>query len=303
MTKYFSEQEVGAPPRDTQEITERAWRGILAEVRRCVSTGAFGAHYPEVCPDGTYIFGTHLQDFEDAMLAEVPGISGYAEQDSVLEYMHVFRRKPSDYDILDLVQFCWGSVAKPRRIKNHNFHSHYDLAFDEDAGKQEFAEKIETIFRRNGIAYRLLEEGRIERVIPLAFQKVVSRRDFNTGDDELDRLLTAAQRKFLDYHPDSRQEALEALWDAWERLKTLDGQGDKKATTKLMLDTTAGEQSPQFRDALEREADELRTVGNSLRIRHSETTQEALAWPEHADYLFYRLFSLTRLVLAARSRT
>ena len=78
------------------------------------------------------------------MLAEVPGISGYAERDSVLEYMHVFRRKPSDYDILDLVQFCWGSVAKPRRIKNHNFHSHYDLAFDEDAGKQEFAEKIET---------------------------------------------------------------------------------------------------------------------------------------------------------------
>ena len=303
MTDYFSEQETGSPPRDVQEITERAWRGILAEIRSCVSTGAFGAHYPEVCPDGTYVFGTHQQDFEDAMLAEVPGLSGYAEQDSVLEYMHVFRQKPSDYDILDLIQFCWTKVAKPRRIKNHDWYYHYDLAFDEEEGKNDFVQKVETIFRRNGIAYRLLEEGRIERVIPVTFQEPLSRSDFKTGDDELDRLLSAAQSKFLDYRRDSRQEALEALWDAWERLKTLDGQGDKKAKAKLMLDRAAGSTSPVFRGALEQEAGALTEIGNSLRIRHSETDREVIARPEHADYLFYRMFTLVRLILDARSRT
>ena len=301
MTEYFSEQEKGAPPRDSQEITERAWRGILAEIRSSVSTGAFGARYPEVCPDGTYVFGTHLQDFEDAMLAEVPGLSGYAEQDSVLEYMHVYRQKPSDYDILDLIQFCWANVAKPRRIKNHSFHSHYDLAFDEEEGKQEFVQKVETIFRRNGIAYRLLEDGTIERVVPPVFREALSEPNIKTRDVELDRLLAAAQSKFLDYHPDSRQEALEALWDAWERLKTLDGDGDKKATTELMLDDTAGPTSPVFREALEQEARALTDLGNELRIRHSETDKEMLARSEHADYLFYRMFSLMRLILITRT--
>ena len=87
----------------------------------------------------------------------------------------------------------------------------------------------------------------------------------------------------------------------WERLKTLDGQGDKKAQTKAMLDATAGTSSPKFRDALEREAKEVTDIGNSLRIRHSETSQEKLASSEHVDYLFYRLFSLIRLILLRKA--
>ena len=174
--------------------------------------------------------------------------------------------------------------------------------FDEDARKsRSSAEKIETIFRRNGIAYRLVEDGSVERVVPPVFQEASSEPDFKTGDAELDRLLTAAQRKFLDYHPDSRQEALEALWDAWERLKTLDGEGNKKAKTKRMLGKAAGPTSPVFGEALEQEARALTGLGNDLRIRHSETDREVLARSEHADYLFYRMFSLIRLILATRS--
>ena len=85
-----------------------------------------------------------------------------------------------------------------------------------------------------------------------------------------------------------------------ERLKTLDGQVDKKARTKAMLDVTAGTSSPKFWDALEREAREITGIGNSLRIRHSETSQDMLATSEHVDYLFYRLFSLVQLILRSR---
>ena len=117
---------------------------------------------------------------------------------------------------------------------------------------------------------------------------------------ELNRLLSTAQRKFLNPNQEIRREGLEALWDAWERLKTLDGQGDKKARIKAMLDVTAGASSPIFRDAVEREAIELTDIGNSLRIRHSETSQEILATSEHVDYLFYRLFSFVLLILRSR---
>ena len=68
---------------------------------------------------------------------------------------------------------------------------------------------------------------------------------------ELNRLVSTAQRKFLNPSQEIRREALEALWDVWERLKTLDGQGNKKAQARAMLDGTAGASSPRFRDALE----------------------------------------------------
>jgi len=35
---------------------------------------------------------------------------------------------------------------------------------------------------------------------------------------------------------DVRRESLEKLWDAWERLKTVEPGGDKKAQAKALLD-------------------------------------------------------------------
>ena len=67
-----------------------------------------------------------------------------------------------------------------------------------------------------------------------------------------------------------------------------------------MLDHSAGPASPKFREALEGEAIALTNIGNNLRIRHSETSQEGLARSEHVDYLFYRMFSLIQLILLSR---
>ena len=199
-----------------------------------------------------------------------------------------------------MIEFCWASIGKPIHHDYHDFGKHNHLTFDKDAGREQLRTEVEEIFRRNGIAYELTEEGRIERLVPPVLQGALDQLESNTGDLELDRLLGTAQRKFLDPDPETRREALEALWDAWERLKTLDGQGDKKARVKAMLDHTAGTFSPKFRCALENEAMELTTIGNSLRIRHSETTQEMLATSEHADYLFCRLFSLVHMILESR---
>ena len=151
-----------------------------------------------------------------------------------------------------------------------------------------------------GLHIPLTEEGCIERLVPPMLRDLLAEPDFATADPDLNRLLSTAQRKFLDPDPDTRREALEALWDAWERLKTLDGQGDKKTQAQTMLDNAAGTSSPKFRDALEREATEINKIGNKLFIRHSETNQEKLARSAHVDYLFYRLFSLIQLILRSR---
>ena len=94
-----------------------------------------------------------------------------------------------------------------------------------------------------------------------------------------------------------RREALEKLWDAWERMKTLEP-GNKGESTKALLDKAATE--PGFRDLLETEARKLTEIGNGFHIRHSETTQTEIQSDNQVDYLFHRLFALIWLVLHAR---
>ena len=71
---------------------------------------------------------------------------------------------------------------------------------------------------------------------------------------------------------------------------------------KLLLDKAAGAASPGFRGMLELEASALTKIGNSLYIRHSETSQEPLVSGNHVDYLFHRLFALLTLLLRATGR-
>ena len=304
--RYFSERETGAPPRNDEKISVNVWRGLLTVIRTRTADGSFGARYPDICEDGTLTCGASIGMVDDALRVAIPKLADLIDQTyprftrTTLAALEMPDIQPSTLEILDLIEFCWESIGKPIEIDYHSFFRHHHLAFDKEVGRNEFRSEVETIFRRNGIAYRLTEDGHIERVVPPVFENLIIQSEANTGDSELDRLLAAAQRKFIDPSPEVRREALEALWDAWERLKTLNGQGDKKAGAKAMLDVTSGTSSPRFRDALEREAREVTDIGNSLRIRHSETNQEMLARSEHVDYLFYRLFSLIQLILRSR---
>ena len=112
-------------------------------------------------------------------------------------------------------------------------------------------------------------------------------------------MLAAARLKFLNPDPNVRREALEKLWDAWERIKTIESGADKKAQVKALLDKAATE--PNFRALVEAEATALTAIGNNFLIRHSETNRIAIGTDAHVDYLFHRLFSLIWMILNARS--
>src|ERR1700730_4158131 len=96
------------------------------------------------------------------------------------------------------------------------------------------------------------------------------------------------------------RKSVESLWDAFERLKTVDAAGNKRAGIAALLDGAAG--GPRFRQFLEAEARSLTEAGNAFQIRHHEVGQEAIASSAAVDYLFHRLFALTQLLLAARGR-
>jgi hypothetical protein len=119
-----------------------------------------------------------------------------------------------------------------------------------------------------------------------------------SGDAILDGLLRASIAKFKDAAPAVRKEGLERLWDAWERLKTLEAVTDKKVSIGLLLDRAASQ--PQFRSVLEEEAKALTSIGNDFHIRHFETNRAPVESEAHIDYLYHRLYALVHLLLYSR---
>jgi hypothetical protein len=291
---YFSEREQGERPREAEAIGEGAWGGIQALIRSRVEDGSFGASYPETCDDGAGPVGTDASALAKAVRADIPAFAEPPWFDSSPDV-------PGFLDILDLIEFSWRTIGRPIKGGYHSFFQHYHLSFDIDAGRDDFREAVNRIFRRNGLVYDLRDNGQIERLAPPVLREMLTAAVFRTSDSELDAMLERARRKFLDPDIVVRRESLESLWDAWERLKTLNGP-DKKTQFAAMLDKVAGSSSPILRDAVEKEARELTRLGNELQIRHAETNCEPVSESDHIDYLFHRLFALVTVVLKAEGR-
>jgi hypothetical protein len=254
--------------------------------------------FPERCPDGQAVCGCDTDALAASVLAEMPGFAWSLETMCLVEEGFLSQREPFAPDtllIMDFIEFIYASVAKPIPGKHHNFFSHHHLTFDQQSGQEEFRSTVNRIFSRNGVAFEMLSTGRIVRVLPPVLGEDLKRTIFRSGDRTLDNMLDECRAKFSDQNPLVRREALERLWDGWERLKSLADPGDKKRSIKIILDATAA--GPSLRARMEEEATELTSIGNSHLIRHSEVNQVPVIDVDQVDYLFHRLFAMIQLVL------
>src|SRR6266498_3153969 len=165
---FFSDREGEARPRTQEEITDAAWRGVVA---------------------------------------------------------------------LDLIDFVAQHVAEPVRYpgRYHKFFDHYHLNFDDQAGRTKFRSEIDQVFARNGIAFEIGPDNRVRRLGPPVIRESLRAAVFATGDREADALLQAARERFLDPKVERRREGIEKLWDAFERVKTLEPGADKRRKPPLCL--------------------------------------------------------------------
>lgn len=298
MPDYFSDRENGPKARTERVISPTVWAGVVALVQGLINSGAFGLRFPERCPDGQTVCGCDFESLAAAVAAEMPGLAWPLETTHKEEEDRFSQHEPFAPEtllILDFIEFVHDAVAKPIPGKYHDFFRHHHLSFDQQAGQDEFRATVNRIFSRNGVAFEMLSTGRIIRVLPLVLGDALRRTAFNTGDRTLDNMLDECRAKFSDRSPLVRREALERLWDAWERLKSLADPGDKKRSIMIILDATATE--PLLRARLEAEAIELNSIGNSHLIRHSEVSQVPVIDADHIDYLFHRLFAMIELML------
>jgi hypothetical protein len=286
---YYSERQRGPKPRTEETITAALWKNLVLVLEWFMTAHYFAKSFPKGCPDNGQPVGTDTVRFRDAIEAEIPGLK-WPLSDTV----------PDGFLSLDIVEFCFNYSAQPIEDGHHPFFDHYHLRFDVNAGRTEFVTAINEVFARHGSVYQLKDDGQVIRLTTAVLQETLASALFATGDAELDRMLETARSKFFNPDLSIRKEALELLWDAFERVKTVEAGKDKKAQIAALIDKASTE--PMFRKILDDEGNALTWIGNHFMIRHKETSKIPITESEHVDYLFHRMFAFIRLMLRMSGR-
>jgi hypothetical protein len=289
MKKLFTERHGQAPPRIAETLDSTTRSALLNLVSARIDEEWFGLDFPNKCDDGYAYAGTDVAKLRHRM-------KGYG----VLWPKEGFYEGtlPTDGQVFDLIEFSCEFIAEAQDPSFHSYMSHSHYKYNRDSGRDKFANDVNRIFERNGVAFEL-KEGEIVRIVPAVLQESLANTVFRTGDAILDNLLEVSRQKIMNRALEVRREALEKIWDAWERLKTIEAE-NKKAGVKVLLDKASPE--PVFRAKLEQEARELTEIGNTFMIRHTETDKIPATESAQVDYLFHRMFSMIRLLLHASGR-
>lgn len=290
MKKLFTERHGAIKPQVAETLDATARDALLTLIRARMDEEWFGLCFPERCRDGHAHAGTDFNKLRATM-------NGYG----LLWPSEPFEHDclPTDGQVFDLVEFTYEHVAEALNPEFHSYGSHSHYSYDQLQGQAKFATDVNRIFERNGIAFELAD-GEVRRLIPVPLHQELTRSIVHTGDDPLDQMLATATEKYLHRDPAVRRESIEKLWDAWERLKTIEAGKDKKTSTANILDKAATE--PGFRNLLEIEALQLTDIGNKFMIRHSEVGKVPITEPRHVDYLFQRLHAAIWLLLHSSGR-
>lgn len=288
MKKLFTDRHGRGKARTAETLDDTTRLGLIELVSTKIQLGWFGESFPDMCTDGYGNAGCDVDSMRKMLGAY--SVIDPADRDS---------RGASDPQVFDLLEFSYEKIAFPIEGQWHDYMRHSHYTYDQDKGRAEFQAEVNRIFERNGIVFELVD-GEVRRLGPAGFHEALGTAVFKTGDGPLDQMLEDAREKFLNRDLNVRRESLERLWDAWERLKTLEPGKDKKAKVKALLDHVAKE--PTLRQVVEDEANALTGIGNNFMIRHTEVGKVPVAISQDVDYFFQRLFSLIHLLLRATGR-
>jgi hypothetical protein len=309
-TNFYTDRTQGPRSRVREDIPAEVWRGLVGLVRRRIADGSLAREFPaRDCDDSPdAITSTDERAFETALGTLVPDLRKARETtpDSAGPLLNPGKVPPTPV-ALDVIDFTTLHVAEPVKRDPHPWASHEHLVFNKHAhnwGQEKFRGDVELIFARNGIAFTIGDDKQVQRLGPPEARLLLSDFAPNTTDATLDRLLRDAHGRFLSRNRQDRVDAIEKLWDAFERLKSLENPADKKASVQQLLAKAAGGNA-EFRAHLDAECSELTKIGNGFHIRHFEASKHPLPTPTETsvDYLFIRMLSLVAYLLRQTGRT
>lgn len=203
------------------------------------------------------------------------------------------------YALLDLIEFFAQNIKDISEHWNNERYRNFQTIDCLDTSKIyiNFKGAINDIFIESGLLYKLTDGKIIERIVENSPLTTEIENSFAAVDEAGTReLLKDAVALYKTPNPTARQDSVEKIWDAFERLKTYYTTLDKKRSSeKIVNDIASG--NDDFVDLFNDEFKMLTNIGNKYRIRHHETDKVDITDVRYYDYLFNRCLSLIALAI------
>ena len=333
----YSDRTEGPKPRDIEALPKETKRALLGLVQRKIIGNWFAKNFPIECEDGNGIAGTDRSGLQDALNAIIPNLTYplASKADSKLPELvdhaeiadaaktpkanGTFEFYPgkangtqpivvTDSAVFDLLEYTAQKIALPEQGEWHSFPKHYELCFgskSHEEAQKIFKKEVNKLLGRGRVIYECVSVDdtlQIQRIGTPEVRRLMADLQPNSEDKELDNLITEARKRYLSHKEDERRIGLEKLWDAFERLKTIeplaDGKSNKKASAEQLLSRITDE---PLRKVVEDDMEALTAVGNQFLIRHHETDKHVVP-VEGYDYLFARMSNVIITLLRASNR-
>lgn len=241
-----------------------------------------------------YIEFNHSQ-FENRMAIKIPNIF----RD---EYGHIavpqYNDEYDQYSLIDLIEYIAENIKDiSEGWNNHHQNYWYINCLDTINVFASFQNEINEIFQESGVLFTLTSKKIIERVVentPLSPEIETEIQQISESGTR--ELMIDAIALYKTPNPAARQDSVEKMWDALERLKTYYTDLSKaNSATKVVNDMS--NENPEFIKIFDDEFKQLTNIGNSFRIRHHETNRIDITDNRHYDYFFNRCLSLIALAI------
>lgn len=261
--------------------------------------------YPEECPDGHGCCGIDHEQFRMDLRYEIPTL--YRDNADCIAvptvHYNIFSSndEEDEYDqfaLLDLIEFFAANVRDVVVGSFHSYFGHHHLTCQNSRNVcAQFRDEINDIFRKTGLLYELNTDLQVERIVenspltPAVESAIAAVKEAGARE-----LLQEAILLHRSPYPADIRDAVEKLWDAYERLKTYYTTMNKaKSAEKIVNDMAAG-QAP-YVTLFDTEFRALTKIGNDYRIRHHETDKVEITDVRYYDYFFNRCLSLIALAI------
>jgi len=286
-TPYFSQRRRGFPGQTSHELTPQFWTALRALIRRLDAEGYWGGRFGSPCADN---WENHTQFRDDTITNEEflieLGYEGFPLPPELPDADYVF----------DVMEFLARAASKPTDDGDyHSFFAHTHVgAGDGPAGVAEVERQFNRLFQNFGMAYEI-GGGLVRRLNSEILDAALNHApEIIHEDNVLLQLIHEAIDDFFYRDGSRKQRAVEKMFDAFERLKTVRST-DKRTGAKELHE--AASDMELVRQALDEDMRRLTDIGNSFGIRHFEVTQARVADPVLLDYLFYQTYNLVRMYL------
>ncbi len=234
--------------------------------------------------------------FENRMAIKIPNIlRDY--------YGHIAAPQYNDdydqYSLIDLIEYVAENIKDiSEGWNNDHYKNYWDIrCLNTTKVFDDYRNEINEIFQESGLLFTLTSGKLIERIVensPLSHAietQVQQIAEYGTRE-----LMEDAIALYKTPNPTARQDSVEKIWDALERLKTYYTNLDKSTSvTKVVNDMSNGKSD--FITIFDAEFRALTNIGNSFRIRHHETNKIDITDNRHYDYFFNRCLSLIALAI------